>query len=77
MYESKAKVTEITAVSRVSMKIVQGGKDNFYTVEYSEKRSIPDEEGVNIEAERQLLWDDVNAVVDNQAAEIANMFKQK
>lgn len=70
MYESKAKVVEIQAVSRVALKI----KDNFYTVEYTEKRSIPDEEDVNIEAERKALWDDVNAVVDDQANDIKRCF---
>lgn len=70
MYESKAKVVEIQAVSRVALKI----KDNYYTVEYTEKRSVPDEEGVNIEAERKALWDDVNAVVDDQANDIKRCF---
>lgn len=70
MYEAKAKVVEIQAVSRVALKI----KDNFYTVEYTEKRSVPDEEDVNIEAERKALWDDVNAVVDDQANDIKRCF---
>ena len=70
MYESKAKITEIIATSRVSLSI----KNNYYTVEYTEKRSIPDEEDVNIEAERKALWDDVNAVVDDQANDIKRCF---
>ena len=72
MYESKAKVTEINAISRVAIKI----RDNYYTVEYSEKRSIPEVEGVDIEAERGLLWNDVNATVDNQANEILKTFQK-
>lgn len=72
MYESKAKVTEINATSRVAIKI----RDNYYTVEYSEKRSIPEVEGVDIEAERGLLWNDVNATVDNQANEILKTFQK-
>lgn len=71
MYESKAKVVEINATSRVAIKI----RDNYYTVEYTEKRSIPEVEGVDIEAERELLWNDVNATVDNQANEIIKTFK--
>lgn len=71
-YESKAKVVEITATSRAAVKI----RDNFYTVEFSEKRSVPDVEDVNIEAERQLLWDDVNAVVDDQIEDILQTFKK-
>lgn len=70
-YESKTKVTEINATSRVAIKI----RDNYYTVEYSEKRTLPDVDDVNIEAERELLWNDVNATVDNQANEILKTFK--
>ena len=70
MYESKAKVKEITAVSRVALKI----RDNFYTVEYTETRTIPDEEGIDIEKERTMLWNDVNAIVDDQANDIKRCF---
>ena len=70
MKQSKAKTTTIKATSRVAIKI----KDNFYTVEYSEERSLPDEE-VDMEFERNVLWDDVNKVVDNQCAEILKTFK--
>lgn len=71
-YESKAKVTKITATSRVALKV----KDNFYTVEYSEERTIPDVEDVNIDAERRLLFDDVNAIVDEQAEDIIKTFQK-
>ena len=70
-YESLAVVTKITAVSRVAIKI----RDNYYTVEYSEERSIPDTEGVDVELERKLLWDNVNRTVDAQAEEIVKSFK--
>ena len=73
MYESKATVTKISAVSRVAIKI----KDNYYTVEYSEERSIPDTPEIDIMAERQLLFDDVNAVVDSQAEDIIKTFQKK
>ena len=72
-YESKAIVTEITATSRVAIKV----RDNFYTVEFTEKRSIPDVEGVDVEAERNLLFDSVNAIVDGQAEDILKMTKQR
>lgn len=70
MKESKAVVKTIKATSRVAIKI----KDNFYTVEYSEEREIPDTE-VDMEFERNVLWDDVNKVVDDQCAEILKTFK--
>ena len=71
MKESKAIPTTIKATSRVAIKI----KDNFYTVEYSEERKIPEDVEVDVEYERQVLWDDVNTCVDNQCAEILKTFK--
>ena len=72
-YEVKGITTKITATSRVAIKI----KDNYYTVECSEERSIPDVEGVDIEKERQALFDDVNATVDGQIEDIYNTFNKK
>ena len=70
-YTPKAIVTEITATSRVAIKV----RDNFYTVEYSEKRAIPDVEGVDVEAERIALFDAVNGIVDAQAEDIIRTFQ--
>lgn len=70
-YTSKAVVTNIKATSRVAIKI----RDNYYTVEYAEERSIPDIEGVDIEKERNLLFDAVNEVVDNQTEDIVRTFQ--
>jgi len=70
-YESIAKITVIAATSRASVKI----KDNYFTVEYHEERAIPDVTGVDIEKERQFLWDTVNAECDNQIDEISRTFK--
>ena len=68
-YISQATTISISATSRISLKI----RDNFYTVEFSEERSIPNT--ADIEKERKLLWDTVNEEVDNQAVEIKQMFK--
>ena len=70
-YESKAVVTSISASSRASIKV----KDNFFTVEYHEERMIPDVKGVDIDKERAILWDIVNAECDNQTNEILKTFK--
>ena len=70
-YQSKAVVTTIKATSKVTLKI----KDNFFSVEYTEERTIPDVEGIDIDKERKILFDDVNATVDDQASEIRNTFK--
>ena len=72
-YEVKGVPTKITATSRVAIKI----RDNYYTGECSEERSIPDVEGVDIEKERQGLFDDVNATVDGQIEDIYNTFNKK
>ena len=69
--ESKAIITTIRATSRASVKV----RDNFYTVEYSEERAIPNDEDIDIEAERQMLWDTVNSECDNQIEEILKTFK--
>lgn len=71
---SKATVTSIKAVSRVAVKIM----DNFYTVEYTEERSVPDTlTAEEVEAERRELFDAVNDTVDGQVADIVESFKQK
>lgn len=64
-YESKAIITSIKATSRASVKI----GDSYYTLEYCEERMIPDTDEVDINTERRILWDTVNAEVDNQIAE--------
>ena len=69
-YTSKAITTQIRATSRASVKI----RDNFYTVEYSEERTIPDIEGVNLEEEKRILWEDVNGEVDAQIEDIIKSF---
>ena len=65
-----AKTTTIKASSRCSVKV----KDNYFTVEYTEERSL--EDGDNIEEERKDLWYDVNNEVDNQVDEIFENFKK-
>lgn len=69
-YVSKAVTKSITATSRASVKV----RDNFYTVEFCEERSVP--EDANLEIERQLLWDTVNAEVDNQISDIIQSFRK-
>lgn len=71
-YVSKATTTRIVAVSRVSKKI----DETFYTLEYSEERTIP--EDANVEKERKILWDVVNGEVDRQVDDIYDLvYKEK
>lgn len=73
-YESKAITTQISATSRASVKV----RDNYYTVEYTEERTIPQIDDVDIAKEREILWDCVNNEVDNQIEDIIKSFaKQK
>lgn len=72
-YESKAKITVISATSRAAIKM----NDNFFTIEYHEERTIPDIDGVQMDRERELLWDAVNGEVDNQVEEVVNAFKNR
>ena len=69
-YQIQGRTVSIKATSRVSLKL----KDNFYTVEYSEERIIPDSDDIDIQEERDALWDTVNDECDNQAAEIKKTF---
>lgn len=71
-YESKAVINKITATSRMSIKI----NDNFYTIEYSEERLIPDVNDIDVIKERELLWEQVNSEVDNQIEDIYELYKK-
>lgn len=68
-YIPEAVVTEISATSRVAIKV----RDNFYTIEYTEKRAVPDVEGIDMDIERDHLFADVNRIVDQQAEDIIRM----
>ncbi len=65
------KTTVIKATSRVSTKL----KDNFYTFEYGEERSI--EEGDDIEQAREELWATCNEEVDKQVEEIVAIIRKQ
>ena len=65
-----AKTTTIKATSRISTKI----KDTFYTFEYCEERQI--EDGDDVVAEREKLWDTCNTEVDNQVADALAIYRK-
>lgn len=70
-YESKATTITIRATSRASVKI----RDNFFTVEWCEERSVPSD--CNIDEERKLLWETCNNECDNQIQEILDVYGKK
>lgn len=72
-YEQKAVTTTLRFISRASIKI----GESFYTMEACEERVIPDLPDVDIEQERKLLWDTVNAEVDNQLIEVKQIYGVK
>lgn len=69
-YEVKGIPTKITATSRCAIKI----KDNYYTIELSEERKLP-EKDVDINSEYEALFTSVNDEVDRQMQEILQTFK--
>lgn len=75
-YVSQAITTTIRATSRASVKI----RDSYYTLEYTEERVIPDRfdnNDIDLSAEKALLWQEVNAQVDQQIQETYDAIMQK
>ena len=72
-YESKGKTTEITATSRCAIKV----KDNYYTIELSEKRAMPIEGEIDLDKEYRAIFDSINAEVDRQCQDIIDNINNK
>lgn len=68
------KTKEMTLVSRASVKI----GESYFTFEASITKSCPDEytEDEYVQAKNEL-WDEVNAEVDNQIADVRNMVQNR
>ena len=71
-YKVKAKTKTITATSRASIKV----GDSFYTLEFTEERTIPQTSNVNITIEKDMLWNEVNSQVDKQIEDVLRTFKK-
>ncbi len=65
-YEVKGRTTKITATSRCAIKI----KDNYYTLELSEERVMPEETEVNLNREYEAIFNSINNEIDNQMQDI-------
>jgi len=65
-YKIQGVTTKITATSRASIKV----RDNYFTVEATEERELP--ESADVDAEWKALFDSVNDVIDAQAEDIYN-----
>lgn len=70
-YETHCSPTKISALSRCSIKV----RDNFYTIECSEEKTINSTDGIDMDEEFKILFDELNAVTDHQCQEIIDTFK--
>ena len=61
-YTSQAVTHSIRFTSRMSAKI----HDTYYTIEACEERWLPEHGNVDVEKEKQLLWDSVNGQCEDQ-----------
>jgi len=74
-YQSKATVTTIKASSRRSIGIQSKSATEYYTIEYTEERTVP--EDCDIEKERTSLFEACNTEVDKQIEDIVEMYKKR
>ena len=70
-YEIKGKTTKITATSRCALKV----KDNYYTLELTEERTMPDDVEIDLDKEYRAVFDSINAEIDNQIQDVLNNVK--
>ena len=71
-YVSKCKTKTISATSRASIKV----GDSFYTLEFTEERTVPQTSGVDLIKEKDALSDEVNSQVDKQIEDVLRTFKK-
>ena len=69
-YKTVGITTSIKASSRMSVNIDK----NYFTVEFTEERALP--ENCDVAKEREALWEAVNNEVDNQIQVIYSVFKK-
>lgn len=70
-YEVKGKTTKITATSRCAIKV----KDNYYTLELSEERVMPDDKSIDLDKEYDALFNSINSEIDTQMQDVLNSIK--
>lgn len=64
--EEQVRTTMIRETLRMAVKI----RDNYYTVEYTEERSVPKNPNIDMEQEKLNLFESVRDNVYNQVQEI-------
>jgi hypothetical protein len=73
MYKQQAIPNTIKFTSRGAVKC----GDNYFTVEATEERIIPDSDTVDLGQEWGFLCDSVNSIIDTQIEDIYKTFKRK
>jgi uncharacterized Zn finger protein (UPF0148 family) len=76
-YVPKATTTSIKAESGVSVEIKDnsGKTARWYKFTYTEERNVPAD--ADVEKEKEILWNDVNATVDGQVEETLSFLQSK
>jgi len=70
-YVQQAKTIKISATSKATVQV----KNNYYSFSYGEERELPEDDcRVNIDKERELLWESLNAEVDKQIEQIVKLY---
>lgn len=75
-YETHSSPTKISATSRASIKVATRGGDNFYTVEATEEKAINSTDGIDMDEEFKMLFDELNGIIDNQCEDIIKAVKK-
>lgn len=78
-YESKAKVTKISGVSRAAVRIEDASHNfNFYTFEVGMEKIIPENaEDIDIQAEYDILFNQINDEVDYRITEVEDSYEKE
>lgn len=73
VYETHCHPKQILASSRCAIKI----QDNYYTIETSETREVINLDGIDMEKEFKMLFDELNNITDAQVQDIIETFSKK
>jgi len=72
-YVQQAKTVKISAMSKATVQI----NGSYFSFSYSEERELPEDQSrVNLEKEREYLWEDLNSEVDNQIEQTIQALKK-
>lgn len=73
--EKEQVAIEVTKISATSSITINLGNYNSARLEFTMEKRINRPEEIDIEAEKEKLWNEVNAEVDKQAQDVKNSLK--